>query len=669
MDSREIDNHFLIQNIIMKHSVRSSCLLIFSCMLCFVALLSCQKELTCEECLNSNQPPIAHAGADQTITLPKDSVLLDGSASSDPGGSITAYKWTKIAGPVSSNIVSPDSVKTQVRGLMGGVYQFELTVTDNGNLSAKDTVQLMVEINGNQPPIACAGADQIITLPANQVTLNGRCSSDPDNNLNAFQWTKIAGPSSFVINNTSIMELQVGSLVEGVYQFELKVTDAGGLFDRDTVQVTVNPDPSFIIDWQKVLGGTRVDLAQTIEPTADGGYIVAGNTNSEDGDITGYHPALSGCYVSCFSQTICGYLPDGLVVKLSSSGVVQWQKVIGGSGAENLLSIHPTADGGFIASGLTTSNDGDVSGFHGGNEPDAWVVKLSSSGAIQWQKVLGGSTGCDFANDIRPTADGGYIIVGHTDSNDGDVASVAGERDVWIVKLSSSGAIQWQKSIGGTENDYAYSLQPTPDGGYITAGYTYSNDGHVSGNHGDADAWVVKLSSNGFIEWQKSLGGSNEEIARSVQPTPDGGYIVAASSKSNDGDVTGNHGDADAWIIKLNSNGAIQWQRSLGGSVEDIARSVQPTADGGYIAVGSAVSNNGDVKGNHGGQDTWIVKLSNNGNLLWQKSLGGTANDFVNSIQATTDGGIIVAGQAASNNGDVSNNHGTTDAWVIKLKP
>jgi hypothetical protein len=260
-------------------------------------------------------------------------------------------------------------------------------------------------------------------------------------------------------------------------------------------------------------------------------------------------------------------------------------------------------------------------------------------------------------------------MIGHTDSHDGDVTSNAGKQDVWIVKLSSSGAMQWQKTIGGAQSECAFSFQATADGGYIAVGYTYSNNGDVSGNHGDADAWVVKVSSSGTIQWQKSLGGSNEEIARSVQPTTDGGYIVAGSTKSNDGDVSGNHGDADAWIVKLSSSGAVQWQKSLGGSNEEIARSIQTTADGGYIVAGSTKSYNGDVDGNHGGQDAWIVKLSNNGSLQWQKSLGGTADDFAHSIHSTSDGGYIVAGQAISNNGDVSGNHGTTDAWVIKLKP
>lgn len=520
----------------------------------------------------------------------------------------------------------------------------------------------------NQRPVANAGADQIITLPANSIILDATASTDPNNNITAYQWTKIEGPSLFTIANATAIQTQVSNLLEGVYQVELKVTDAGGLFGRDTIQVTVNPDLSFAKEWQKVLGGTRVDVAQSIQPTADGGYILAGNTNSQDGDITGYHSGPFGCYQSCFGQ-VCDFFADGLVVKLNSTGAIQWQKALGGSGAENLFSIQPTADGGYIASGYTFSNDGDVSGFHGGNEPDAWVVKLNSTGAIQWQKVLGGSTGCDFANVILSTPDGGYIIAGHTDSHDGDVTTTAGERDVWIVKLTSTGAIQWQKAIGGADNDYVYSFHSTPDGGYIAAGYTYSNNGDVSGNHGDADAWIVKLSSSGAIEWQKTLGGNREEIARSILPTTDGGYIVAGSTKSNNGDVSGNHGEADAWIVKLNRSGTIQWQKALGGSSEEIARSIQPTTDGGYIFAGSAKSINGDVSTNHGNSDAWIVKLSNSGAIQWQKSIGGTGNDFVNSIQFTADGSYIAAGQATSKNGDLIGNHGATDAWVIKLKP
>jgi len=183
--------------------------------------------------------PVANAGTDQTITLPKDSVLLDGSASTDPDGTITSYKWTKISGPVSSNIINPTSSKTSIKSLVMGVYKFELTVTDNGGLSAKDTVQIMVDNPAiNQPPVANAGVDQTITLPVNSVTLDGSKSSDPENKIISYKWTAI--PVHYAsIANANAAQAKVSNLIQGIHLFELKVTDHGGLIAKDTVIVTV----------------------------------------------------------------------------------------------------------------------------------------------------------------------------------------------------------------------------------------------------------------------------------------------------------------------------------------------------------------------------------------------------------------------------------------------
>lgn len=207
-----------------------------------IALLNaCQRELSCEAC-RGNNPPIAVAGPDQTITFPRDSVLLDGSGSSDPNGKINAWQWIKIAGPSTANILIPDSAKTEANALITGVYQFELTVKDNRGLSAKDTVMITVgTVAVNHPPVACAGADQTITPPSNSVILDGSCSTDPDTNISSYLWTKIAGPTSYSIANANAVQTQVSNLADGVYLFELKVTDAGGLFSKDTVTITVSP--------------------------------------------------------------------------------------------------------------------------------------------------------------------------------------------------------------------------------------------------------------------------------------------------------------------------------------------------------------------------------------------------------------------------------------------
>lgn len=193
---------------------------------------------------NINQPPVANAGPDQTITLPTNTINLDGNSSIDPDNNITSYTWVKISGPSSYNIVTGNATQTLVTNLEQGVYQFELKVTDAGSLFSKDTIQILVDDpNINQPPVAHAGADQTINLPTNSIILNASGSIDPDNNITSFTWTKISGPSSFNIENSNAAITQVTNLVTGVYQFELKVTDAGLLFSRDTVQITVVNHP------------------------------------------------------------------------------------------------------------------------------------------------------------------------------------------------------------------------------------------------------------------------------------------------------------------------------------------------------------------------------------------------------------------------------------------
>jgi type 1 glutamine amidotransferase len=401
------------------------------------------------------------------------------------------------------------------------------------------------------------------------------------------------------------------------------------------------------IQWQKTLGGTSDDWPTSIQQTADGGYIVAGRTSSYDGDVIGHH----GSY-------------DFWVVKINSLGAIVWQKTLGGSNNEEALSIQQTADGGYIVAGYTSSNDGDVTGNHGYD--DIWVLKLNSLGAIVWQKTLGG-TSDEWLSSIQQTADGGYIVAGSTSSNDGDVTTNHGGRDFWVVKLNSLGAIVWQKTFGGTSNEEVLSIQKTADGGYIVAGSASSNDGDVIGNHGLTDFWVVKLNNLGAIVWQKTLGGISYDVPTSIQQTADGGYIVAGYTSSNDGDISRNQGLTDFWVVKLNNLGAIVWQKTLGGTNYDWPTFIQQTADGAYIIAGATLSNDGDVTGNHGLTDFWVVKLNNLGAIVWQKTLGGTSDDWLSSIQQTADEGYIVAGDTKSNDGDVIGNHGGRDFWVVKL--
>jgi len=227
---------------------RTLSFLLMTTVLGVMFLISCGKEYSCENCATgnaNNQPPIANAGKDRIITLPTDSTMLDGSGSTDPDGTIRSFSWTKISGPASFAIANASAQRTIFKNLIPGIYQIELKVTDNGGLSAKDTVRVTVDAVAtiNHPPVANAGADQIIVLPVNTVNLDGSASFDPDNNITGYAWIKISGPASFTITNANAMQTPAANLALGVYQFELKVTDAGGLFSKDTVKITVRATP------------------------------------------------------------------------------------------------------------------------------------------------------------------------------------------------------------------------------------------------------------------------------------------------------------------------------------------------------------------------------------------------------------------------------------------
>jgi hypothetical protein len=344
----------------------------------------------------------------------------------------------------------------------------------------------------------------------------------------------------------------------------------------------------------------------------------------------------------------------------SQAPIIVWQKSFGGSQQDIPFSIQQANDGGYISAGYTLSNDQDVTNFHGG-EGDFWVVKTDANGNLQWQKTYGGSD-YEYAFDIEKTTDNGYIIAGYTKSNNGDITLNKGVTDYWVVKINANGIIQWQKTFGGSSIDYAFSIKQTTDGGYILLGETLSTNGDVVSNHGSFDIWVLKLSSTGAIQWKKTYGGTGGDYASSINLTSDGGYIIGGNTYSNDGDVTGYHSDRDYWIIKINSTGVIQWQKTLGGSEWDDLRDIQQTSDGGYIAVGRSLSSNGNISNYNGGVG-WVVKLSSTGTLQWEKSLGNNLYVGLESVKEKS-GGYVIAGSIY---GDIYGYPTSSNYWIIKI--
>ncbi len=419
------------------------------------------------------------------------------------------------------------------------------------------------------------------------------------------------------------------------------------------------------IDWQICFGGSGTEDARSIYQTSDGGYVVAGTSDSYDGDLS-----------DCVSSS-----PDYLyyITKLNSLGAIVWHKCFDGYPPVDIIGNHPVSiiedpEGNLIVAGIKWSNEHSQSPDY--KTLDAYVFKLNSSGDMIWEKFLGGSE-TDQAFSVINSGDGGYVVACKTQSNDGDVSGLhsVSRNDAWIVKLSNDGDILWQNCIGGSSGDLVNSIIRTSDGGFIFCGSTGSNDWDVLGNHGGADAWVVKLNNSGDIQWQNCYGGSRDEEANSIFQTSDGGYIFTGTTDSHDFDVNGIVGLTDAWVVKINNSGDIQWQKCLGGTNYEYGRSIIQNSAGAYILAAETWSNNHDVSYNHGCEtlygycksDVWIVVLNNDGNIVWEHSYGGTGNDYPFSIINSSDGGSVFVGYTMSTNYDVVGYHNNGDAWIVSL--
>ncbi|MDP4236880.1 MAG: T9SS type A sorting domain-containing protein [Bacteroidota bacterium] len=426
------------------------------------------------------------------------------------------------------------------------------------------------------------------------------------------EWSKSLGGSDYEVANC-IIQTSDGGYAVAAYASSKDGDVVGnhGIGDGWVIKL----DQSGNIKWKKCLGGTGDDYATWIVETSDGGYAVAGKTGSSDGDVAGNH----------------GGEFDGWIVKLDAQGTIIWQKCYGGTSYDQLNSITKCSDGGFAVCGVTYSNDGDVSGNHNG-PGDAWVMKLDSAGEIKWQKCYGGG-GNDEAICIIQNSSGGFAIAGRTSSSEGDIDNYhGGEFDGFVLMLGSDGNKKWMKCFGGDSLEHFHSIVQTSDGGYAVCGHTNSINGDVTSDHGDMDAWVIKIDSIGSLQWQHCLGGSGDDGTYSVIQTEDKGFVAAGWSSSSDGDASGCHGQDDIWVAKIDSGGRMLWQKCLGGSQPENANSMVITSDGGYAVAGFTNSSDGDVIGNHGSEDVWILKLTPASGVASDQSTEGILNIYPNPV-------------------------------------
>jgi hypothetical protein len=360
--------------------------------------------------------------------------------------------------------------------------------------------------------------------------------------------------------------------------------------------------------WTKTFGGVNSDLVNSVQQTSEGGFIATGLTKS-------------------FSAGDYGVW----IIKTDEKGDTLWTKTYDREGHDSGNLVQQTLDGGYIITGVTKAFGEEFFG-------DVWLIKTDENGDTLWTKTFVGQSGLgDVGNSVQQTSDSGYIITGEK-----GMFSI-GDGDIWLIKTDEKGNTLWTKTFDGGGTDRGNSVQQTSDGGYIVTGSKQADNLYP-------DVWLIKTKSNGDTVWARTFGGSNRDVGESVQQTFDDGYIIIGRTRSF------GVGDYDVWIIKTDENGDTVWTKTFGESNREYGKSIQQTTDGGYIIAGHTTSFGA------GNEDVWIIKTDENGDTVWTKTLGGSNEDFGESIQQTIEGGYIIAGITNSIGA------GENDAWLIKLE-
>lgn len=409
------------------------------------------------------------------------------------------------------------------------------------------------------------------------------------------------------------------------------------------------------VEFVKIFGGSKNDVLQSVVKTTDGGYASLGYTQSNDFDIT--------------DKTDDSF--DFLLMKFSADDVLIWSKTFGGSDDDRGADIIATNDGGFALFGFSKSSDFDVTQNAGAQ--DFWIVKITVDGTISWQKTFGYS-GADSGTTVLQTKDNGFLITGVLDvtasGGQGNSAKNSQKHaggDIWAIKLNTIGDLEWSRYFGGSFTDTPFGAVETQDNAYIIAASSDSEDFNISNNKGTYDFWILKISADGDLIWEKNFGGSEVDEPRGITTTNDGNFIIVGDTRSSDKDATTNNGGADLWMLKISTDGNLIWQKTFGGTNFDVARSISKTLDNGFIIAGNSRSLDAGFT-NQGQNDAWVLKVDANGNLVWQKFVGGSENEFLFDAIELNNQTIIAVGESNSSDVNIPENKGFSDALIIKIK-
>ncbi len=373
---------------------------------------------------------------------------------------------------------------------------------------------------------------------------------------------------------------------------------------------------------------------------------------------------------SCAKEDVSGVNPYS---ENTFEGTLDWIKNYGGSGDDTGQAIISTNDGGYAILGFSNSTDGDLLG-KATNVNDYWLLKLDADGNLEWTKTYGGSKD-DRGQSLVQTTDGGYALTGYAMSDDGDGSLNNGFHDNWVLKLDASGTIEWEKSFGFSGHDHSYDILQTKDNGFFFTGFLDITSARADGNtekystltnHGVGEFWGTKITGLGEVQWRGYFGGTNNDRAHAVVASSDNGFVMAGFSESDDFDISNTQGSYDFWLVKVDANGNMLWERSFGGTGIEISYDIANTLDNGYVVVGNTFSTDGDISENKGESDIWLVKVDDAGSVLWEQTYGGTRFDAAQAVISSKDGGYFVVGNSKSSDIEATKNNGENDIWVLK---
>ncbi len=349
-------------------------------------------------------------------------------------------------------------------------------------------------------------------------------------------------------------------------------------------------------------------------------------------------------------------------------------KTFGGSDDEEANDIINTSDGGFMLIGSSKSND-ELIQSKINSESDIILMKFDRDKSLEWVKNYGGSRD-DRGQSVVEVSGIGYALLGYSMSNDGDASNNEGFHDNWVILIDSKGNIVWEKSYGFSGHDHAYNIINTKDGNLFFNGFLDVTASRGSGStekvvksvkHGVGEFWCHKIDLEGNILWRKYFGGTNNDRSYDSIETADGDFIIVGSSESDDIDISSPKGSYDIWVIKLSSNGDFLWERSYGGSKYETANSIIQSSDNKFHILGSTLSNDENISYQMGSSDFWLLTIDSDGNLLSEQTFGGSNFDMGKKIDRDNKDNLWLTGYSRSLDFDLSFNKGKNDAVLIQL--